>query len=93
MKTIHIGTPIWYNRSVGLNIKDMSPDEEVIIEIMYVEKKTGTRAYPDTYKMLVKDIMKYPVQGLKQNTTVHIVPISSLSVIKDEKNDPQMSLF
>ena len=93
MKTIQIAEPIWHNRSVGLNVENMNPDEEVFIEIMYEEKKSGRRVYPDTYKMLVQDIMKYPTQTLKHKIKVYLVPISSLVAIKKEKNDSQMSLF
>jgi len=94
MKTIKINEPIWKDRSVGLNVVNMSPEEDVSIEILYIEKKTGNRLYPDEYIMSVEDILKYPSQRLKANVTVYLVPIASLKrLAKKAEDKSQLKLF
>ena len=94
MKVIRINEPIWKDRSVGLNVMNMSPEEEVEIDILYIEKKTGKRLYPDTYRMTVEDILKYPSQRLKANIEVHLIPIASLNrIAKNQEDKSQLKLF
>lgn len=83
MKKIQISKPIWKNRSVGLNIIGLQDNEEVIVEIMYIDK-TGQRLYPGKYVMFVKDIKRYPIQVVRKYIKLHIVPIADLNLI-DEK--------
>jgi hypothetical protein len=94
MKVIQINEPIWKDRSVGLNVHNMSPEEEVEIDILYIEKKTGKRLYPDTYRMTVEDILKYPSQRLKANVLVYLIPIASLNrIAKNQEDKSQLKLF
>ena len=82
MRKIEIATPIWKDRSVGLNIEDMESHEQVSIEIMYVSKKTGLRIYPGIYVMNVREIETYPTQMVRQGIIVHIIPIIDLETYK-----------
>jgi len=92
MKLIQIKEPIWSTRSVGLNVGNINPEEKVLIEILYIEKRTGRKLYPDMYEMSVADILKYPLQTINKHVKVHLVPIAALK--KQEENDKsQLSLF
>lgn len=81
MKKITIIEPIWKTNSVGLNIKGLDLQEEVLVEIAY-KTKEGKKVFPEIYTMLVDKIITYPTQIVRHNVELHIVPISDLTIIK-----------
>ena len=79
---LEIQQPIWHNQSVGVFIdKNLGPDALIQIDIMYIGKASGKRAYPNSYQMEVSDLIINATGTQKKgNITLYIVPISKLKV-------------
>lgn len=71
------------NNSVGLNVDKISLNEEIMIEILYKDRK-GNKVFPNNYTMKVKDIVSYPYQVLKYGIKVYIVPINDLNIVDSD---------
>lgn len=80
---IQIQQPIWHNKSVGIAIDPkLDPDALIEIEIVYVGKKSGKRAFPNKYQMDVAEILIAATGTVKKGqNTLYIVPISKLKEV------------
>lgn len=84
-KNINIKTPIWYNRSVGLNVEGMDRMEDVDVTISY-KNKQGELVFPGTFRIPVYVVRSFPISVVKGTMIIlHIVPIQVLQqyLIKD----------
>ena len=77
-----IKEPIWATRSIG--IADYRLKDDLLVDISYKDK-SGTLLFPGEF-LVKKDIAKtYPIQKLKGNLILHIIPIEDLIKWKKEK--------
>ena len=75
MKKYTIKEPIWATKSVG--IADYRLTDDLLVDISYKDK-AGNVLYPGEF-LVKKDIAKtYPIQKLKGNLNLHIIPINDL---------------
>ena len=75
MKEYTIKEPIWATKSVG--IADYRLSDDLLVDISYKDK-SGELLFPGKF-LVKKDIAKtYPIQRLKGNLTLHIIPINDL---------------
>jgi len=96
IKHIDIAEPIWKNRSVGLAVDDVPMGQNVKVTISYRSKKDGRLSFPGEHVILVDEIRKYPVEVVRGNIRVHIVPIkdlAKLTVFNTNNQKPQSMLF
>ena len=86
-KEIEISEPIWKNKSIGLNIEDVPLGERIKVSISY-KTKDGKVLYPGDYIINVENIRNnnYPIQKIRGNTNVHIVPIEDLKGLINSNN-------
>ena len=89
-KEIDIAEPIWKTRSVGLAVDDVPMSQIVKITISY-KRKDGSQLYPGEYLVDVDNIRKYPVETVRGNIRVHIVPIKDLANLKVNNNPKNQS--
>jgi hypothetical protein len=73
-----IQKPIWKSRSVGVNLINAQPNDELEIEIAY-ENKAGKRIYPHVYSISASEAHKYPTQKFG-SVVVHVIPIADLKI-------------
>lgn len=73
-----IRSPIWKNRSVGINDAHLTPGGNNEIEILY-EDKNGNRVYPHIYQITTARAKIYPVQHIK-GSILRIIPIKDLHI-------------
>jgi len=78
-KEIDIAEPIWKFKAIGLAVDDVPMGENVRVTISYISKQTGKQIYPGTYDIEVDKIRTYPVEKVRGNVRVHIVPIADLA--------------
>ena len=82
MKTLTIKEPIWATKSVG--IADYRLTDDLLVDISYKDK-SGNVLFPGKF-LVKKDIAKtYPIQKLKGNLNLHIIPINDLMKWRHEK--------
>ena len=75
MKKYTIKEPIWATKSVG--IADYRLTDDLLVDISYKDK-VGNVLFPGEF-LVKKDIAKtYPIQRLKGNLNLHIIPINYL---------------
>ena len=75
MKEYTIKEPIWATKSVG--IADYRLSDDLLVDISYKDK-SGELLFPGKF-LVKKDIAKtYPIQRLKGNLNLHIIPIKDL---------------
>jgi len=75
MAHFNIRQPIWSSMAVGL--RDDQITEHNTVDIDYVNK-TGKRQYPNTFKVTGEIAKRYPVQTVRNNVKLRVVPISAL---------------
>ena len=78
-KEIDIAEPIWKFKAVGLAVDDVPMGENVRVTISYISKQTGKQIYPGEYDIEVDKIRTYPIEKVRGNVRVHIVPIADLA--------------
>ena len=78
-KEIDIAEPIWKFKAVGLAVDDVPMGENVRVTISYKSKRDGRLVYPGNYEIEVDKIRKYPIEKVRGNVRVHIVPIADLA--------------
>ena len=75
MKEYVIKEPIWSTRSVG--IADYRLKDDLLVDISYKDK-SGSLLFPGEF-LIKKDIAKtYPIQKLRGNLILYIIPIADL---------------
>ena len=75
MKRYTIKSPIWKTKSIG--IADYRLIDDLLVDISYKDK-SGNVLFPGEF-LVKKDIAKtYPIQKLKGNLNLHIIPINDL---------------
>ena len=75
MKEYTIKEPIWATKSIG--IADYRLSDDLLVDISYKDK-SGELLFPGKF-LVKKDIAKtYPIQRLKGNLNLHIIPIKDL---------------
>jgi hypothetical protein len=77
-----INAPIWKNRSVGLNLLNINPGDDITISILY-KNKDNKRIYPHLYSISATEASKYPSQHIKGQVELKIVPIKHLKIINN----------
>lgn len=80
-----IKEPIWSGRKVGLARDDMDTDR-LEIEITW-KRKDGSRLYPNKFWIPKEIAQKHPKQRVRGGVIVHIIPITALNEIKEEKTE------
>jgi hypothetical protein len=81
----NINTPIWKSRSVGLNLLNVNPGDDITISILY-ENKAKKRIYPHLYGISANEASKYPSKSIKGQVELKIVPIKDLKIINNNLN-------
>jgi len=75
VKKYTIKEPIWATKSIG--IADYRLTDDLLVDISYKDKE-GNVLYPGEF-LVKKDIAKtYPIQRIKGNLNLHIIPINDL---------------
>ena len=75
MKKYTIKSPIWKTKSIG--IADYRLTDDLLVDISYKDK-SGNVLFPGEF-LVKKDIAKnYPIQKIKGNLNLHIIPINDL---------------
>ena len=82
MRNIFIRYPIWHTKSVGVREDEITDD--LAIEIIYLDV-TGKRIYPHTYIIEKEKALSYPIQIVKNNARLHIIPIEDLHIENDDE--------
>ena len=80
LNPIKIRFPIWGSRSVGVATYKIPTSGYLYIEIMYVSKKDGERAYPDVYRIDVSRLKGYPTKTIRNNLILVLIPINDLEI-------------
>lgn len=84
---INIQQPIWNTRSVGLNLDDLAPTEDVYIRIRY-KNKSNQYVYPKVFRNTVLELTMAATKiERKKQATLYIVPISKLRETGEEQED------
>lgn len=80
VKLIDVAEPIWKDRSIGLFIEDIGPDDFVEITISYKNKR-GKLLYPDIYFEKASDIVNKTIKIYnKNNLLIRAVKIKDLKL-------------
>ena len=75
MKKYTINSPIWKTKSIG--IADYSLTDDLLVDISYKDK-AGNILFPGEF-VVKKDIARtYPIQKIKGDINLHIIPIDDL---------------
>ncbi len=80
MREIHIKSPIWKSRSVG--IADYKITDDILVYIDYVGR-SGVKLFPGMYFMEKEKAQRYPVQVVK-NVELRIIPIKDFEFLEEE---------
>lgn len=75
---IVIKEPIWKTRSVGIARSKLYGD--ISVQITYKDRM-GNRVYPHKYFMARDKALSYPVQTVRRNIDLKIIPIADFQVI------------
>ena len=84
MKRIVIRYPIWKTQSVG--IANYKITEDLIVEILH-RKKNGNKLYPNPFFITKEKARSYPIQIVKKNVKLHIIPINDMEEIRESGNN------
>ena len=75
MKKYTIKSPIWMTKSIG--IADYRLTDDLLVDISYKDK-AGNILFPGEF-VVKKDIARtYPIQKIKGDINLHIIPIDDL---------------
>ena len=75
MKKYTIKSPIWKTKSIG--IEDYRLTDDLLVDISYKDK-AGNILFPGEF-VVKKDIARtYPIQKIKGDINLHIIPIDDL---------------
>ncbi|MEO7399063.1 MAG: hypothetical protein ABIW84_10905, partial [Ilumatobacteraceae bacterium] len=83
---LEILEPIWKNRSIGVALHQVHPDDLIKITIAY-KKKDGELAYPDAWLIKAVDVHRYPIKHKKKGIGLHEVPIADLYTLDQNLNN------
>jgi hypothetical protein len=83
VKEIIIRTPIWKTNSIGINVYDLTDDDQVKVSISHV-KANGELYHPYSHIIQVGKIKEYPVGYVISNNPLYDIPIADLSKISLE---------
>lgn len=74
---VEIKQPIWGGGEPKIGVADfrLKMIDRIKVKITY-KRKDGTESYPGVYTMLVKDLLKYPVQVVGSGVKLHVAPLS-----------------
>ncbi len=85
MWVIDIREPVWKDLTVGINERAFTNNNYALVRIMYAEKGTGERTFPELYRCTKELAFKSPEQVIDGHIKVRRVKIADMEVLcKDE---------
>ena len=79
MREIHIQSPIWKSRSVG--VADYKITDDILVYIDYINR-SGEKLFPGMYFMEKNKAQHYPIQVVK-NVELRIIPIKDFEFVEE----------